>query len=122
MARQPSSIVKTISGKWTAKSQMDLSVTLAKAMPDYFIYGMAPSSGTLSPLKRTIVLDAIGLGMNIVNGLLPLAGITVLEASGDHLIVDTGTRQLPIGAAEFLESFARGETFDNHNKNRRKIG
>jgi uncharacterized NAD-dependent epimerase/dehydratase family protein len=45
------------------------AITHAKAVPDYFIYGMAPSSGTLSPNERTIVLDAIGRGMNIVNGL-----------------------------------------------------
>jgi len=37
--------------------------------PDYFIFGMAPSSGMLSENERGIVLEAIGLGMNIVNGL-----------------------------------------------------
>jgi uncharacterized NAD-dependent epimerase/dehydratase family protein len=45
------------------------AIAHAKAVPDYFIYGMAPSSGILSPHERTIVLDAIGLGMNVVNGL-----------------------------------------------------
>jgi uncharacterized NAD-dependent epimerase/dehydratase family protein len=45
------------------------AISQAEDVPDYFIFGMAPSSGTLSPLERTIVLDAIGLGMNIVNGL-----------------------------------------------------
>ncbi|MGB3246168.1 MAG: DUF1611 domain-containing protein [Sulfitobacter sp.] len=38
-------------------------------IPDTFIYGMAPSSGTLSPSDRAVVLDAIALGMNIVCGL-----------------------------------------------------
>ena len=37
--------------------------------PDYFIFGMAPSSGMLSTLERGLVLEAIGLGMNVVNGL-----------------------------------------------------
>ncbi len=38
-------------------------------VPNYFIFGMAPSSGMLSMNERSIVLEAIGLGMNIVNGL-----------------------------------------------------
>ena len=37
--------------------------------PDFFIFGMAPSSGILSMKERGLVLEAIGLGMNIVNGL-----------------------------------------------------
>ena len=41
----------------------------AGCVPDYFIFGMAPASGMLSAYERGIVLDAIGLGMNIVNGL-----------------------------------------------------
>ncbi|CAG23699.1 hypothetical protein PBPRB1849 [Photobacterium profundum SS9] len=49
----------------------DLADSLAQAgsLPDYFIFGMAPSSGMLSTLERGIVLEAINLGMNIVNGL-----------------------------------------------------
>lgn len=39
------------------------------AMPDYFIYGMAPASGMLSANERSIVLSAIQSGMNIVSGL-----------------------------------------------------
>lgn len=38
-------------------------------LPDYFIFGMAPSSGMLSLRERSIVLEAISHGMNIVNGL-----------------------------------------------------
>lgn len=45
------------------------ALMIAGAVPDYFIFGMAPSSGMLSAPERTLVLDAIGLGMNIVNGL-----------------------------------------------------
>jgi uncharacterized NAD-dependent epimerase/dehydratase family protein len=40
----------------------------AEAIPDYFIYGVAPSSGMLSENERTVVLDAMGLGMNVVSG------------------------------------------------------
>ena len=38
-------------------------------VPDYFIFGMAPASGMLSTRERRLLLEAIGLGMNIVNGL-----------------------------------------------------
>lgn len=45
------------------------SLELCTAIPGYFIYGMAPSSGILSPHERSVVLEAVNLGMNIVNGL-----------------------------------------------------
>ena len=38
-------------------------------IPDYFIFGIAPATGVLSPSERELVLKAINLGMNIVNGL-----------------------------------------------------
>lgn len=41
----------------------------AGAMPDYFIFGMAPSSGMLSIHERSLILEAMSHGMNIVNGL-----------------------------------------------------
>ena len=49
----------------------DLADALAHVgrVPDCFIFGMAPSSGMLSTNERGIVLEAIGLGMNVVNGL-----------------------------------------------------
>lgn len=49
----------------------DLTASLKQAgcVPDYFIFGMAPASGMLSMHERELVLTAIGLGMNIVNGL-----------------------------------------------------
>ncbi len=49
----------------------DLAEALADIdeVPDSFIFGMAPSSGMLSPTEREIVLSAIDLGMNVVNGL-----------------------------------------------------
>lgn len=39
------------------------------AVPDTFIYGMAPANGKLSPKDRAVVLAAITQGMNIVSGL-----------------------------------------------------
>jgi uncharacterized NAD-dependent epimerase/dehydratase family protein len=45
------------------------SLSHTEFMPDYFIYGMAPASGVLSMHERNLLLEAIDLGMNIVNGL-----------------------------------------------------
>lgn len=45
------------------------ALALTERMPEYFIFGIAPASGALSPDERAIILEAIGLGMNIVNGL-----------------------------------------------------
>ena len=49
----------------------DLADSLAQAgsVPDFFIFGMAPSSGMLSKHERSLVLEAMSHGMNIVNGL-----------------------------------------------------
>ncbi|WP_300009500.1 DUF1611 domain-containing protein [uncultured Roseobacter sp.] len=49
----------------------DLNAALVHeaSVPDTLIYGMAPSTGRLSPTDRSVVLDAIALGMNIVSGL-----------------------------------------------------
>ena len=41
----------------------------APIKPHYFIYGMAPATGMLSSAERKIILDALGLGMSVVNGL-----------------------------------------------------
>ena len=48
---------------------LDAAIELAGAVPDSFIFGMAPSSGMLSPTERRVVLAAMGRGMNVVNGL-----------------------------------------------------
>ncbi len=45
------------------------ALEIAGGAPDSFIYGMAPLSGMLSEHERGIMLKAINLGMNIVNGL-----------------------------------------------------
>lgn len=49
----------------------DLAEALLKAgkVPDYFIFGMAPASGMLSIHERSLILEAMSHGMNIVNGL-----------------------------------------------------
>ncbi|MFT5434430.1 MAG: putative NAD-dependent epimerase/dehydratase family protein [Myxococcota bacterium] len=48
---------------------LDDALEHAVGVPDFFIFGMAPSSGMLSTHERSIVLSAIRLGMNVVNGL-----------------------------------------------------
>jgi len=48
---------------------LDAAVAHEPTIPDTFIYGMAPSTGRLSPADRGVVLDAIACGMNIVSGL-----------------------------------------------------
>ena len=45
------------------------AMALSEDLPDYFIFGIAPASGALSTHERGLVLEAIGLGMNVVNGL-----------------------------------------------------
>jgi len=45
------------------------AIALAGRVPDYFILGVAPLSGLLSPQQRGVVLDAMRRGMHIVNGL-----------------------------------------------------
>ena len=54
----------------------DLADALAHAgsIPDFFIFGMAPACGMLSADERVVVLDAIGQGMNLVNGLHEFLG------------------------------------------------
>ncbi len=41
----------------------------AGTVPDYYIYGMAPSNGMLSIHERSLILEAMSHGMNIINGL-----------------------------------------------------
>jgi len=45
------------------------AITSSNRVPDTFIVGMAPSSGMLSAVERQVVLEAIGRGMDVVNGL-----------------------------------------------------
>ncbi|SEW40327.1 Uncharacterized conserved protein, NAD-dependent epimerase/dehydratase family [Cognatiyoonia koreensis] len=50
-------------------ADLESAVIHEPMIPDTLIYGMAPSSGKLSPSDRQVVLDAIALGMNVVSGL-----------------------------------------------------
>lgn len=50
-------------------SNLKEALALNKTLPEYFIYGMAPSSGMLSTYERGLVIEAMKHGMNIVNGL-----------------------------------------------------
>ena len=45
------------------------ALTEVGGIPNYFIFGMAPASGMLSPHERGVVLEAIDLGMGVVSGL-----------------------------------------------------
>ena len=58
-------------GPNTIPIQRDLADALAHvgAVPDYFIFGLAPATGMLSTHERGVVLEAMRCGMNIVNGL-----------------------------------------------------
>lgn len=50
---------------------VDLPAAIQSAgrTPEVMIFGMAPSSGMLSPAERAVMLESIGLGMHLVNGL-----------------------------------------------------
>jgi uncharacterized NAD-dependent epimerase/dehydratase family protein len=48
---------------------LDDALAQTEIVPNYFIFGMAPSSGMLSKHERGIILEAMSHGMNIVNGL-----------------------------------------------------
>ena len=50
------------------------SLKLADGIPDSFIFGMAPSSGMLSIHERSLIIEAMNYGMNIVNGLHEFLG------------------------------------------------
>lgn len=45
------------------------ALSLTEGIPDYFIFGVAPASGMLSAHERNLMLEAIELGMSVVNGL-----------------------------------------------------
>ena len=45
------------------------AVRLDRVAPDFLIFGVAPSSGMLTPQERRVMLDAMAQGINIVNGL-----------------------------------------------------
>ena len=48
---------------------IDEAIAAHGSVPDHFIIGVAPTSGLLGEAERGAVLDAMGRGMHIVNGL-----------------------------------------------------
>ena len=50
-------------------ASIEEAIIHAESIPDYFIFGLAPSNGFLSELDKSIILNAMSLKMNIVNGL-----------------------------------------------------
>ncbi|MDC5821309.1 DUF1611 domain-containing protein [Vibrio europaeus] len=50
-------------------ANIEEAIIQAESIPDYFIFGIAPSNGFLSDLDKNIILNAMSLKMNIVNGL-----------------------------------------------------
>uniref|UniRef100_UPI000ADDBB5C DUF1611 domain-containing protein n=2 Tax=Vibrio TaxID=662 RepID=UPI000ADDBB5C len=50
-------------------ANIEEAIIQAETVPDYFIFGIAPSNGFLSDSEKKIILDAMSLNMNIVNGL-----------------------------------------------------
>jgi len=50
-------------------ANIEEAIIEAESVPDYFIFGIAPTSGRLSDLDKGIILHAMSLKMNIVSGL-----------------------------------------------------
>lgn len=62
-------ILDGIANQIPVLGNLQQAIKYQAALPQTLIYGMAPSSGTLSTADREVILDAISLGMNIVSGL-----------------------------------------------------
>jgi hypothetical protein len=67
--RDSGEVLDNLSNGIPILEDLEAAVTHEVHIPDALIYGMAPSTGRLSPEDRGVVLDAIALGMNIVSGL-----------------------------------------------------
>ncbi|WP_298821175.1 DUF1611 domain-containing protein [uncultured Roseibium sp.] len=50
-------------------SNLEEALAGASRKPNYFIFGVAPATGMLSPTERSVVLKALEYGMHVVNGL-----------------------------------------------------
>lgn len=50
-------------------SNLAESLAQLDTLPDYYIFGMAPSTGLLSKHQRSLILEAMSYRINIVNGL-----------------------------------------------------
>lgn len=47
---------------------LDEALSNAGRVPDFFIFGLAPANGVLSPIQRQLILTAIAHGLHIVYG------------------------------------------------------
>ncbi len=67
--RDSGQVLDNVSNGIPIVEHLEAAVTRDVNIPDTLIFGMAPSTGKMSPTDREVVLDAIALGMNIVSGL-----------------------------------------------------
>ncbi|WP_299553701.1 DUF1611 domain-containing protein [uncultured Tateyamaria sp.] len=67
--RDSGQVLDNVSNGIPIVANINAALAREATTPDTLIYGMAPSTGTLSPTDREVVLDAIARGMNIVSGL-----------------------------------------------------
>ncbi len=67
--RDSGQVLDKVSNGIPILEDLEVAVTREAYIPDTLIYGMAPSTGKMSPADREVVLDAVALGMNIVSGL-----------------------------------------------------
>lgn len=67
-------------------ANLEEAIAQAGHVPNFFIFGMAPASGMLSPRERRVVLNAIRRGMHIVNGLHEFLGedAELAAAAAEH--------------------------------------
>ena len=62
-------VLDNVSNAIPIVEDLEAAVTRQAYIPDTLIYGIAPSTGTMSTTDREVVMNAISLGMNIVGGL-----------------------------------------------------
>ncbi|MCV3274163.1 DUF1611 domain-containing protein [Roseobacter sinensis] len=67
--RDSGQVLDNVSNGVPILEDIEAAVNSETNMPDTLIYGMAPSTGKLSPSDRKVILNAIARGMNIVSGL-----------------------------------------------------
>ena len=72
--RDSGQVLDNVSNGIPVLEDLEAAVTREAYIPDTLIYGMAPSTGKMSPADREVVLDAIALGMDIVSGLHEFLG------------------------------------------------
>ena len=67
-------------------ASLEDAINLSETLPQYFIFGLAPTSGFLSSLERKIILHAMSLKMHIINGLHEFLteDLAFVDASIEH--------------------------------------